>query len=103
MQRPSPQPALAPLPAPAGLFRDDRCRLRRTPAINHCQRKNVSMRVDVANVINAVKERIAGHRGDVDRWILYPYVRVGEIEREPSEHLPASSDGGPEPVVVRYE
>src|SRR5262249_55572449 len=107
MQRPALRPALAPLPAPAGLFRDDRfdesCRLLLTPAINHCQRKNVSMRFDVPNLINAVKRRIAGHRRDVDRWILYPYVRVGEIEREPSEHLPASSDGGPDPVVVGYE
>src|SRR6516165_874626 len=103
MQRPAPRPALAPLPAPAGLFRDDRCRLRRTPAINHCQRKNVSMRVDVANVINAVKERIAGHCRNVDGWTLYPDVRIGEIEREPSEHLPAGADGGPDPVVVGYE
>src|SRR4029078_13632275 len=102
-----PGPALAPLPAPAVLFGDDRfdhwCRLRRTPAIHHGQRENVDVRVDGANVINPVKRRISGHRRDVDRWILYPNVRVSEIEREAFEHLPARADRGPNPVVVGYE
>ncbi len=107
MQRPAPRPALAPLPAPAGLFRDNRFdhrrRLRRTPTKHHRERQNVNVRINGANVINAVKRRIAGHRRDVDRWILHPDVRVGEIERESLPHLPTCADRGPDPVIVRYE
>ena len=61
------------------------------------------MRVDAANVTDAIKRRIAGHRSDVNGWILHPDVRIGEIERESSEHLPAGADRGPDPVVVGYE
>src|SRR5262245_64499044 len=107
MQRPASRAGPCAPSRPAGLFRDDRfdhrCRLRRTPAINHCQRENVDMRVDAANVTDAIKRRIAGHRSDVNGWILHPDVRIGEIERESSEHLPAGADRGPDPVVVGYE